>query len=153
MGIKNFEKSFAYFASRVSKWTGSSIAFCIAAMFVVAWAVSGPFFGFSPGWQLVINTGTTIGTFLMVFVIQNSQNRDGLALQIKLDEIIRSVGRAHNSFIDLEDRSQDELDQLKADFSTLAVKARNGKGRRKTISVGVVEKSVKSVGTKRRSTN
>jgi low affinity Fe/Cu permease len=153
VGIKNFEKSFAYFASRVSKWTGSSIAFCIAAMFVVAWAVSGPFFGFSPGWQLVINTGTTIGTFLMVFVIQNSQNRDGLALQIKLDEIIRSVGRAHNSFIDLEDRSQDELDQLKADFSTLAVKARNGRGRRKTISVGVVEKSVKSVGTKRRSTN
>lgn len=153
MGLKNFEKSFAYFASRVSKWTGSSMAFCIAALFIVAWAVSGPFFGFSPGWQLVINTGTTIGTFLMVFVIQNSQNCDGLALQIKLDEIIRAVGKAENSFIDLEDRSQDELDQLKADFATLAVKARNGRGRRKTITLGAIEKSVKSGGTKRRTTN
>ena len=66
---------------------GSSAAFCIAALFILGWAITGPYFGFSPGWQMVINTGTTIGTFLMVFVIDNSQNRDGLALQIKLDDI------------------------------------------------------------------
>ena len=76
---------------------------------------------------MVVNTGTTIGTFLMVFVIQNSQNRDGLALQIKLDEIIRAVGKAQNSLIDLEDRSQEELDEIKDQFAQIAVKARNGK--------------------------
>ena len=76
---------------------------------------------------MVVNTGTTIGTFLMVFVIQNSQNRDGLALQIKLDEIIRAVGKAQNSFLDLEDRSQEELDQIKDQFAKIAMKARSGK--------------------------
>ena len=79
---------------------------------------------------MVVNTVTTIATFLMVFVIQNSQNRDGLALQIKLDEIIRAVGTAHNEFIDLEDRSHDELDEIKSKFAKVALKARNGKGRR-----------------------
>ena len=147
MGIDNFEKSFAYFASRVSKWTGSSIAFCLAALFIIAWAVSGRSSAFPLAGKSVIDTGTTIGTFLMVFVIQNTQNRDGLALQIKLDEILRAAGKAENSDIDLEDRSQGELDQLKADFATLAVRARNGSGRRKTITVDVVEKSVKSGGT------
>jgi low affinity Fe/Cu permease len=127
MGIAEFEKSFALFASKVSKWTGSSAAFCIAALLILGWAISGPYFGFSPSWQMVVNTGTTIGTFLMVFVIQNSQNRDGLALQIKLDEIIRALGKAQNSFIDLEDRSQEELEGIKDQFARLAVKARNGK--------------------------
>jgi low affinity Fe/Cu permease len=127
MGIIEFEKSFAVFASKVSKWTGSSAAFVIAAFLILGWAISGPYFGFSPSWQMVVNTGTTIGTFLMVFVIQNSQNRDGLALQIKLDEIIRAIGKAENSFIDLEDRSQEELDGIKDRFARLAVKARNGK--------------------------
>ena len=130
MGITDFEKSFALFASKVSKWAGSSIAFALAALFILAWAISGPYFGFSANWQMVVNTVTTIATFLMVFVIQNSQNRDGLALQIKLDEIIRAVGTAHNEFIDLEDRSHDELDEIKAQFATVAVKARKGKGRR-----------------------
>ncbi|HUQ35024.1 MAG TPA: low affinity iron permease family protein [Aestuariivirga sp.] len=127
MGIIEFEKSFALFASKVSKWTGSSAAFIIAAFLILGWAISGPYFGFSPNWQMVVNTGTTIGTFLMVFVIQNSQNRDGLALQIKLDEIIRAVGTAQNSLIDLEDRSQEELDEIKGDYAQLAAKARNGK--------------------------
>lgn len=131
MGIVEFEKSFALFASKVSRWTGSSAAFCIAALLILGWAMSGPYFGFSPNWQMVVNTGTTIGTFLMVFVIQNSQNRDGLALQIKLDEIIRAVGTAQNSLIDLEDRSQEELDEIKGDFTKLAAKARNGKKRRR----------------------
>ena len=126
MGIVEFEKSFAIFASKVSKWTGSSTAFCIAALLILGWGVSGPYFGFSASWQMVVNTGTTIGTFLMVFVIQNSQNRDGLALQIKLDEIIRAIGKAQNSFIDLEDRSQEELDGIKDEFAQLALKARNG---------------------------
>ena len=126
MGLIEFEKSFAVFASKVSKWTGSSAAFFIAALLILGWAISGPYFGFSPGWQMVVNTGTTIGTFLMVFVIQNSQNRDGLALQIKLDEIIRAIGKAQNSFIDLEDRSQEELDGIKDEFAQLALKARNG---------------------------
>ena len=130
MGIKKFEKSFAVFASKVSKWTGSSLAFSAAALFILGWAITGPYFGFSANWQMVVNTVTTIATFLMVFVIQNSQNRDGLALQIKLDEIIRAVGTAHNEFIDLEDRSHDELDEIKAQFANVAVKARNGKGRR-----------------------
>jgi low affinity Fe/Cu permease len=127
MGIVEFEKSFAVFASKVSKWTGSSATFCVAALLILAWAISGPYFGFSPSWQMVVNTGTTIGTFLMVFVIQNSQNRDGLALQIKLDEIIRALGKAQNSFIDLENRSEQELDDIKDQFSRLALKARNGK--------------------------
>jgi low affinity Fe/Cu permease len=89
----------------------------------------------------------------MVFVIQNSQNRDGLALQIKLDEIIRAIGRAENSLIDLEDRSQEELDQIKDEFAGIAVKARNGKSRQRTVTVGVVGKSVEVIGTKRRTTN
>lgn len=79
---------------------------------------------------MVVNTVTAIATFLMVFVIQSSQNRDGLALQIKLDEIIRAVGTAHNEFIDLEDKSHDELDEIKARFAAVAVKARRSKGRR-----------------------
>lgn len=83
---------------------------------------SGPFFEFTASWQMVVNTVTTIAPFLMVFVIQNSQNRDGLALQIKLDEIIRAIGKAQNSFIDMEDRSQDELDQIKDQFATIAGK-------------------------------
>lgn len=135
MGFIEFEKSFALFASKVSKWTGSSAAFCIAALFILGWAITGPYFGFSPGWQMVINTGTTIGTFLMVFVIQNSQNRDGLALQIKLDEIIRGVEAAHNSYINLEDRSQEELDEIKAHFATIAVKARKGKRSRPSVAI------------------
>ena len=125
MGITEFEKAFALFASKVSKWTGSSAAFCVAAFLILGWALCGPYFGYSPSWQMVVNTGTTIGTFLMVFVIQNSQNRDGLALQIKLDEIIRAVGKAQNALIDLEDLSQEELDEMKAKFVKIAQSARS----------------------------
>jgi low affinity Fe/Cu permease len=153
MGIIGFEKSFALFASKVSKWTGSSAAFCLAALLILVWAVSGPYFGFSPSWQMVVNTGTTIGTFLMVFVIQNSQNRDGLALQIKLDEIIRAIGKAENEFMDLEDRSQEELDEIKADFATIALKARNGKSHHPIASVAIAKKRLARVGTKSRATN
>jgi low affinity Fe/Cu permease len=132
MAVAEFEKSFAVFASKISRWTGSSAVFSIAALSIVGWAVSGPYFGFSEEWQMVVNTGTTICTFLMVFVIQNSQNRDGLALQIKLDEIIRALGGAKNSLIDLEDLSQHELDKKKAQFAKIAHKARNNRVRRTT---------------------
>jgi low affinity Fe/Cu permease len=90
--------------------------------------------------------------FLMVFVIQYSQNRDGLALQIKLDEIIRAIGKAENGLIDLEDRSQEELDQIKANFATLAVEARNGKDRRADVAVAVTKTQLTEVGTKSRAT-
>ena len=124
MGPNSLEKSFAAFAALISKWAGSSTIFALAAISILAWAVCGPFFDFSPEWQMVVNTGTTICTFLMVFIIQNSQNRDGMALQIKLDEIIRAVGSAKNSMIDLESLSHEELEELREKFATLAQKAR-----------------------------
>jgi low affinity Fe/Cu permease len=130
MGILEFEKAFATFASQVSRWAGSSAAFFLAAFFIIAWSLSGPYFGFSSEWQMIVNTGTTICTFLMVFVIQNSQNRDGLALQIKLDEIIRAVGSAKNAMIDLEELSQEELDSMKDRFAQIGASARHKRGSR-----------------------
>jgi low affinity Fe/Cu permease len=97
---------------------------------------------------MVVNTVTTIATFLMVFVIQNSQNRDGVALQIKLDEIIRAIGKAHNGLIDLEDRSQEELDEIKAYFASIAVKSRRGKAKSFTSGSVQAKKSHKNHGTK-----
>src|SRR5262245_47857745 len=94
------------FAHRVTVWSGSSLAFIVALGVVVAWAITGPLFNFSDTWQLVINTGTTIATFLMVFLIQNTQNRDSAAMQLKLDELLRALSGAHLALLDLE-----ELDQ------------------------------------------
>src|SRR4051812_7856045 len=96
-------KMFAKFASKTSDFTGSSWAFLSAVAIIVLWAISGPIFGFSEVWQLVINTGTTIITFLMVFLIQNTQNRDAKALHVKLDEIIHVIGAANDEVIDVED--------------------------------------------------
>lgn len=101
---------FARIAGRVAEWAGSSWAFCLAALIIVFWAISGPVFGFSDTWQLVINTGTTIVTFLMVFLIQNTQNRDTKALHLKLDELLRAQsGAREDQFMDLEDRDEEEL--------------------------------------------
>ena len=101
---------FASIAGAVSDWTGSSWAFCLAFFVIVVWALSGPVFGFSDTWQLVINTGTTIVTFLMVFLIQNTQNRDTKALHLKLDELLRAqAGAREGEFMDLEDRDEEEL--------------------------------------------
>ena len=125
MDKEQLEKSFAVFAAKTSKWAGSSMVFALAAGLILVWAVSGPYFNFSQNWQMIVNTGTTICTFLMVFIIQNSQNRDGMALQIKLDEIIRAIGPAENSIIDLEDLSHQELEAMKAKFALLAKKARS----------------------------
>jgi low affinity Fe/Cu permease len=105
-------------ANKISAWTGTAWAFLLALSVVVIWAISGPAFNFSSTWQLVINTGTTIVTFLMVFLIQNTQNRDGKALQLKLDEIIRST-TARDSFVDLEDLDDEELDELDAEFKKI----------------------------------
>ena len=105
-------KLFAKFANAVSTAAGNPVTFMVAVALVVVWGVTGPLFGFSEVWQLVINTGTTIVTFLMVFVIQNAQNRDGAAIQAKLDELIRS-SEAQNVFIGIEHLSQDEVEAFR----------------------------------------
>jgi low affinity Fe/Cu permease len=103
---------FGEIANRTSQAAGRASAFMVAFGVVVIWAVTGPLFGYSDTWQLVINTGTTIVTFLMVFLIQNSQNRDGAAIQVKLDELIR-VSAAHNSFVGIEHLTDDELEDIR----------------------------------------
>lgn len=105
------DRSFAKFATATARATGSPIAFLTCFLAVILWAASGPLFHYSEGWQLIVNTGTTIVTFLMVFLIQNTQNRDGAAIQIKLDELIRS-SLAENEFIGIEKLSDKELDLL-----------------------------------------
>lgn len=107
---------FHKFASSVSKVTGSAYSFMAALLIVVVWMVSGPLFNFSDTWQLVINTGTTIITFLMVFLIQNTQNRDTEVIQLKLDELIRAVETARNDLIDLEDLTDAQVERLKEQF-------------------------------------
>jgi low affinity Fe/Cu permease len=106
-----FSEVFASIASSVSRWTGRPLTFLACCGVVVVWAASGPMFHYSDTWQLIINTGTTIVTFLMVFLIQNTQNRDNVALQAKLDELIR-VTRAKNEFIGIEHLSDDELEKI-----------------------------------------
>lgn len=106
-------------AARVSAIVGSPFAFLLAFSVVAAWALTGPIFDFSDTWQLVINTSTTIVTFLMVFLIQNTQNRDAKAMQLKLDELIRASKSARDAFVGLEDLSDDELTALDADFRQL----------------------------------
>ena len=120
---------FSDFARRLAVWTGRPVAFLAACGAVVLWAASGPFFGFSDTWQLVINTSTTIVTFLMVFLIQNTQNRDTEAMQIKLDELIRAYEHADNSLLNLEELEQGDLDELRAEYCALAEKARELKDR------------------------
>jgi low affinity Fe/Cu permease len=115
---------FTRFAKLTAKITGKPVTFMIAVSVVVMWAVTGPIFGFSDTWQLVINTGTTIITFLMVFLIQNTQNRDSEAMQVKLDELIRATHGAHNALLDLEELEEDELDRIKAGYEEIAEQAR-----------------------------
>ena len=124
----NPTKSTSWF-SRFAKWTssvsGSPPAFGIALITVVAWALTGPLFGFSDTWQLIINTGTTIATFLMVFLIQNTQNRDSQAIQVKLDELIRCTQGAHTALLDLEELEEDELSRIRDEYEKLAQRARS----------------------------
>src|SRR5689334_10162942 len=116
--------AFTRFAKWTSKMSGRPATFVLAVLVIVAWAITGPLFGFSDTWQLVINTSTTIVTFLMVFLIQNTQNRDTEALQVKLDELIRAVEGAHNALLDLEELEETELDRIRAPYSKLAKSAR-----------------------------
>ena len=111
---------FARFAQYVSHITGRPIAFMVAFTAIVVWGLTGQFFGFSDTWQLVINTATTIITFLMVFVIQNTQNRDTIAMQIKLDELIFVTQKARNELMDLEELDDHELEALRQDYERLA---------------------------------
>jgi len=117
---------FTHLAKRVSQRVGHPIAFAAAAVTVLLWAATGPIFGYSDTWQLVINTGTTIVTFLMVFLIQNTQNRDAAAVQLKLDELIRAVSGARNALIDLEELGDEELEHLRAQYAQLAERAKTG---------------------------
>lgn len=115
---------FLRFAKWASRITGRPLSFAIAAGVIITWLVTGPLFHFSDTWQLVINTTTTIITFLMVFLIQNTQNRDTEAIQIKLDELIRSINGAHNALLDLEELDEESLDQFRSQYEALARKAR-----------------------------
>ena len=115
---------FSRFAKVTSRAAGRPSAFLLAVLVVLAWLVTGPVFGFSDTWQLVINTGTTIVTFLMVFLIQNTQYRDTEAVQVKLDELLRSTKGAHNALLDLEELEQLELDRIRDEYAQLAKRAR-----------------------------
>ncbi len=112
MNDQRSASAFQTFATKASIVVGNRWAFFAAILLILVWACTGPFFGYSDTWQLVINTGTTIVTFLMVFLIQNTQNRDARAIHLKLDEVIRSIHEAHNDMIDIEHLSDDELDIL-----------------------------------------
>jgi low affinity Fe/Cu permease len=139
-----FSKIFGEVANKTSQAAGRASAFMVAAAVVIVWAITGPIFQYSDTWQLVINTGTTIVTFLMVFLIQNSQNRDGAAIQVKLDELIR-VSTAHNSFVGIEHLTDDELHEIrskcelraKAETAGDAMVERTGKKARKAADRAV----------------
>jgi low affinity Fe/Cu permease len=120
----NIADSFNQFAKWTSRTAGHPSSFGVAVGVILIWAVTGPVFGFSDSWQLVINTGTTIVTFLMVFLIQNTQNRDSAAMQIKLDELIRALKGAHNELVDLEELTEEELEHMKSHYTHLAERAR-----------------------------
>jgi low affinity Fe/Cu permease len=119
---------FTRFANHASRATGHPSAFVVAVVIVAIWAITGPLFKFSDTWQLVINTGTTIITFLMVFLIQNTQNRDSAAIHLKLDELIRSHAQAKNSMLDLEHGDEEILGKLRERYGALAEKARKEGG-------------------------
>ena len=112
------------FSGAITRWTGSTAAFVVACLIVVVWAVTGPIFGYSNTWQLVINTGTTIVTFLKVFLIQRTQNKDSLAIQLKLNELVAALEGASNRLIDVEDLSEEELNVLRRYYARLVTMSR-----------------------------
>lgn len=116
---------FSRFANFTSRWTGHPLTFLSALLIIVIWGITGPLFHFSDTWQLVINTGTTIVTFLMVFLLQSTQNRDSYATQLKLDELIRAVQGAQNSLLNIEEMSEEELEKMKQGYLKMAEKARS----------------------------
>lgn len=118
---------FTRFAKASARMTGRPYTFLLAVAVIVVWAATGPLFGYSDTWQLVINTGTTVVTFLMVFLIQATQNRDAEAMQVKLDEIIRAIGNAKNELLDLEELEEKDLDRIRASYEAIARKAREAR--------------------------
>ncbi len=127
--MSSFAQAFTRFATATARWTGRPLVFVACCGLVILWAVSGPLFGFSDTWQLVINTSTTIITFLMVFLIQNTQNRDNNALHAKLDELIR-VTEAHNSFIGIENLADEQLEAILAELDEQSTELREASGGR-----------------------
>lgn len=136
--------AFVSFAKAISRAAGRPSAFLLAVVVIVAWLFTGPIFHFSDTWQLVINTGTTVVTFLMVFLIQNTQNRDSEAVQVKLDELIRATQGAHTALLDLEELEEAELDQIRSGYGRLAKDARDG------LTRGEVDTGVPEVRSKTR---
>jgi low affinity Fe/Cu permease len=130
--------TFVRFAKATSRAAGRPSAFTLAVVVIAAWLITGPIFGFSDTWQLAINTGTTIVTFLMVFLIQNTQNRDSEAVQVKLDELIRATQGAHTALLDLEELEEVELDQIRSGYGRLAKDARDAL-QRGEVDTGVPE--------------
>jgi low affinity Fe/Cu permease len=122
--VSNKSSWFSDFSAKAARAAGHPLAFVLVGGIVIVWLISGPLFGFSDTWQLVINTGSSIVTFLMVFLIQNTQNRDSAAIHIKLDELIRAIEGAHNALLNLEELDQTELDRIRADYLKLAQAAR-----------------------------
>lgn len=121
--MKNMNEFFRKIALKASHVMGSSSAFVSACLIVACWALIGPYYGYSDTWQLVINTGTTILTFLMIFLVQNTQNRDARAMQLKLDELIRAGRASRNQLLDLEDLSDAEMERLHEQFQKMREKA------------------------------
>ena len=126
-------REFQVLAATTSAWVGSAWAFSVALLLIAAWALAGPYFHYSNTWQLVVNTATTIVTFIMVFLIQNTQNRDARAIHLKLDEVIRSIHRAHNEMIDIEKLSDEELETLSKHFEEIRAECEQRKQRRMKI--------------------
>jgi low affinity Fe/Cu permease len=120
------DQAFNRFSHHASKLLGSSYAFVVALVIIAVWLATGPMFGFSDTWQLIINTSTTIVTFLMVFVIQNSQNRDAAAIHLKLDELIRATTGARNSMIDLDKLSDRQIEALEAEYQRICAEGGDG---------------------------
>jgi low affinity Fe/Cu permease len=120
---KSFGRALELLATVVTRWTGGTSAFAIAAATILIWLVTGPFFGYSDTWQLIINTGTTIVTFLMVFLIQRTQNKDSLAIHLKLNELVAAMDGASNRLIEVESLSEDELNVLRRHYHKLVTMA------------------------------
>jgi low affinity Fe/Cu permease len=133
--------AFGVFARRTSNILGSAWAFVIALLVIAVWAITGPTFHYSDTWQLIINTGTTIVTFLMVFLIQNTQNRDAKAVHLKLDELIRALGGARNKLVDLEKLSDDELKALEEEFERLRKQAEGAREKADELKETAQEKT------------
>ena len=127
------------FSSAITNWTGSTTAFLLACLVVLAWIATGPFFGYSDTWQLVINTGTTVVTFLMVFLIQRAQNKESLAVQLKLNELVAAIAGASNRLIDCEDLDEEELRTLHRHYAKLVAMAKKEKSLTTSHSVEEAE--------------